>query len=103
MSTEEKTLFEKAPDEILDFPWNWSVWFERYEPLGTIDTAVITVPTSVPDAALTEDQAATVDGTVVTMWLAGGTLGKEYRVSCEITTTGGRTARRTSTFEIRDR
>jgi hypothetical protein len=100
--TTEKTLFEKAPTEILDFPWDWSEHLAGYGDGDSVDTATIEIPTA-PDDQLEQDRAATVVGDVVTMWLAGGTLGKEYRVTCQVVTANGRTLRRTSTFEIRNR
>ena len=98
--TEEQTLFVKDPDETLDYFTDWSPWLARYAPGDTVAECTVTTP-SAPDALLTLAEPRTIDGNVVTMRLAGGTLGREYQVRLDMTTSGGESVTRRSTFQIR--
>ena len=70
----------KAPGATKDYVWDWSEW------LGTDQ---ITVRAVSADAGITVDSSAFTT-TTVTAILSGGTHGKSYRVTCTITTAGGR-------------
>jgi hypothetical protein len=102
MST-EKTLFEKDPDEIGDFPWDWGPWVARGPDGDALTGSPVVTFVDPPDASLTLERPAERVGDVVTVWLEGGTAGKDYRVRCEVGTTSGRVGVRTSTVEVRNR
>jgi hypothetical protein len=79
----------KTPGGVLDYPFNWEKWLGT----DTIATAVWTVPTGLTKTAQSETE------TVANAWISGGVIGTSYKVSCKITTVGGRTEERT--IEIR--
>lgn len=87
-------IYEKDPDAVLDFSFDWSDWLADGE---TISTYVVTVADG-----LTKDSDAQASG-VVTHWLSGGTVGTNYSVACKVTTNQGRTDERTDTICIRQR
>lgn len=87
-------IFMKDPDAVLDYSFVWTAWLADAE---TIATAEVTVETG-----LTEDSEAD-DGSVVTVWLSGGTAGKNYAVTCHIVTSDGREDDRTMTIRVRER
>jgi len=81
----------KDPDSILDYSEDWSDWLATGE---TLSTAVWTVPAGLTNVAeALGDSAATV-------WVSGGTAGTTYTVSCLITTTDGRTDRRSFSIGV---
>ena len=87
-------VFDKDPNAVLDYQWDWSAWLETGE---TISTALVTVPTG-----LTLDSQ--VDTTTsVTAWLSGGTAGTGYAVLCHITTSAGREDDRQIIIRCRER
>ncbi len=71
----------KDPDAALDYGVDWSAWLGT----DTIATAVWTLP-----AGLTQPRPSSVAGATATVWLAGGTAGTVYLVSCRVTTATGR-------------
>lgn len=83
----------KDPDSRLDYEVDWTAWLGD----DTITTAVWTVP----DGLVKESDSHT--DTAATIWLSGGTVNDTYAVTCEITTTAGRTDDRTIRLTIRDR
>ena len=68
----------KAPNAVLDYGFNWrpegEEWLEEDE---TITSYVITVPTGIVKESDSES-----DG-VVTVWLSGGTVGQNYKISAK--------------------
>ncbi len=93
----------KDPDAKLDFGFDWKPathgkdepdWLEADE---TITSYVITVP-----AGLTKVSDIQADGVVV-VWLSGGTVGEWYEIACLITTSAGRTDKRTISIQIQER
>ena len=73
----------KDPTAVLDYAFDYSAWLATNE---TISTATITVPTGIALA-----QGASINGGIVTFWLSGGVALNSYTISCEITTSQGRT------------
>lgn len=80
----------KSPGEVEDFEFDWTSALVEGE---TIDTRVVTATgvTKVSDA---------IEGSFVRVWLAGGTEGTTARVTCTITTSGGRTYQETALLLI---
>jgi hypothetical protein len=76
----------KDPDAILDYTLNWSTeWLEG----DTISTATWSASTGITVVS------STITGGLTTVWLSGGTAGRQYEVQCRITTAGGRKDDRT--------
>lgn len=83
------TLFSKDPDSTLDFLWDWSSWLTGGD---TISTSTFVVDAG-PDAVLVVagSPAPSHTTTTATVWLQGGTLGKQYTVRNRIVTANSRT------------
>lgn len=76
----------KHPDEVLDFPIDWSEW------LAEVGDTISTSAWSVPAGITADSDSKTAD--TATVWLSGGTDGNSYSVRNTIETAGGRTATR---------
>lgn len=96
----------KDPAAVLDYVFDWkaltngtgdSDWLADDE---TITQQTITV--SPATATLTVDSDSQTAG-AVTVWLSGGTAGKDYKVTCRIVTSAGRTDERSMTLRVADR
>lgn len=97
--------FIKDPSAVLDFRFDWAAltngsgdsdWLVSGE---TISSYAVTV-----EDGLTKDSDGKTDSdTSVTVWLSGGTAGRDYTVSCEITTDQGRTDERSVEVRVRNR
>ncbi len=74
-------IYYKDPDAALDYGVDWSAWLGT----DTIASAVWTLP-----AGLTQPRPSSVAGGIATVWLAGGTSGVTYTVTCRVTTAAGR-------------
>lgn len=87
-------MFVKAPSDILDFTWDWSVWLPGGDTISGITftaTSGITVEGSPAPSHTT---------TSATVWLGSGTASTVYQVTCQITTVGGRTAQWTQNVNV---
>lgn len=83
----------KDPAAALDYAVDWGAWLGT----DTIASVVWTVP-----AGLTLNAQSHTD-TVATVWLAGGTTGQSYAVTCAVTTAAGRVDERTITLAVAER
>lgn len=92
MSVEQ--IFEKDPQAVLDYAFDWSDWLDSGE---TIASTTITVA-----SGLTKDSDSESDG-IVTIWLSGGTAGTSYTVACKIVTSSSRTDERSITIMVINR
>lgn len=89
-------MFIKAPTDVLDYEWDWSVWL----PTGdTISTFEFTVEEGL---TLETDPASSNTTTSATVWIGGGTAGIIYTVTCQITTAAGRVAQNTQNVNVVD-
>lgn len=88
--------WDKDPDAILDYTWDWSDWLQGGE---TISSHAITIS---PADELTKNSSAN-DADSVTAWLSAGEVGTVYKVTCEIVTSQSRTEHRTATFTVVER
>jgi hypothetical protein len=86
--------WEKDPDAVLDWIWDWSDWLDSGE---TITASVFTVSAGL---VLNSDTSST---TTATAWLSGGTAGQPYSVANRITTSVGRIDERTITIRVTNR
>jgi len=88
----------KSPNAKLDFGFNWrpkgEEWLQDDE---TITSYVIAAP-----AGITKEGDSESDG-VVTVWLSGGTVNTEYCITCNITTSAGRTDDRSMRIQVENR
>lgn len=85
---------EKDPNAFLDYSVNWANWLEGAE---TIVTSTWYAPTGI-----TKSNESELNG-VATVWLAGGTVGKEYTIVNRITTSNGRQDERSFRVRIQNR
>jgi hypothetical protein len=76
----------KDPQSILDYSVDWSDWLVGAD---AIDTSVWTVSTFTGDTAPLEEESASDASGIATVILSGGTAGKIYTVTNNITTTSG--------------
>lgn len=85
----------KDPAAVLDYEFDWSAWLAEGETIT--GTPIIEAPglNVNPDAKTTQ----VVDGKV-TFWLGGGTAESFYDVACKVTTSAGRTDRRTAQLRV---
>lgn len=72
--------FFKDPDAVLDYEYGWAAW------LGD-DTIVSHEIVAQSGITVTN---SSVNAGVVTVWLSGGELNRQYAVTCRITTAAGR-------------
>jgi hypothetical protein len=84
-------IFEKDPDAVLDYEFDWSDWLPSGD---TIASAVVEAETGI----VIDSQANT--STAVTVWLSGGTANTGYEVTCHITTAEARQDDRTITIHV---
>lgn len=84
----------KDSDAILDFEFNFERWLSASEEIVSYNV------TATPGITIQSD---TFQPDRVIAWLAGGTAGIPYEVTCEITTNQGRTDQRTMTIRVVNR
>ena len=85
----------KAPADSCDFGFDWTAQLALSEPGDRVMGATWTVP-----AGLTAGAKGVTD-TRSTIWLAGGTAGQDYEVSCTVSMASGRVLRRTARLPVR--
>lgn len=90
-------IIDKSPNAVLDYPFNWAAaapvgpWLDLAAGETIVSkTIVVTTGITVQSSPLTPPGA----GTVVTVWLVGGTAGTVYTVTCQVVTSAGRTDER---------
>jgi hypothetical protein len=88
------------PDATLDYAIDWSEWLPDGDALSTATWTVTGA-----DAALTVagSPAPSHAAGIATAWLTGGTDRVDYRVTCRVTTTGGRVDDRSILVRVRER
>ena len=89
--------FDKDPDAILDYEFDWS------KELRDGDTLAEATVTASAGLTVATDPPVTWTTTAVTYWLSGGVVGQSYPVTCHIVTTAGREDDRTVTVTVRER
>lgn len=88
--------FDKDPDAVLDYRIDWSVWLAS----AAGDTLVTSDWEAEPGITIDDDDH---DTTSATVWLSGGTVDTQYKVTNHVTTAGGRTDDRTLIIHVRER
>lgn len=86
--------FQKDPNAVLDYKFDWTDWLQTSE---TISTSTMTV-----QSGITKDSDSNTT-TTATVWLSGGTEGIRYTVTNRITTNQGRTDDRTMLIRVANR
>lgn len=89
-----KPEFEKDPDALLDYCWDWSGWLSEGD-------AIVTAEVIAPEG-LTVNTPAISDGKVVA-WISGGVEGRHYPVTCRVTTSAGRIDDRSILLVVKNR
>lgn len=87
--------FKKDPNAVLDYSFDWSAYLT---PLTDTIASVTWVVTS----GLTTS-APTNTTTTATVFVSGGVVGETEKLTCRITTAGGRTDDRSVVLKIVDR
>lgn len=91
----KKPTIEKDPDALLDYSFDFT------EYLAPDNDSIVSV-LFVLEAGLTEEHSShTPTGAVV--WISGGVAGSTMRVTCRITTSGGRVDDRSVFLKIVER
>ncbi len=85
------------PQATLDYGFDLSAWLAKGDQIVSGSWSI-----SGPDGVLTISSSATTAKSV-TVWLTGGTTGKQYYVTCHFTTVGGRVDDRTLLIVVSDR
>ena len=86
--------YVKDPQGLVDYVFDWSLW------LGATDT--ITLSTWVVEITLVKETESNTP-TTTTIFISGGTVGKDHTLTNSITTLGGRKTDRTIIIRIRDK
>lgn len=85
--------FDKDPDALLDYIWDWTDWLENDD----IISREFVVPTGLTLVS------SIIDGSLIRAWFQGGTANKSYTVVCRITTNSGRIDDRSALFNVKER
>jgi hypothetical protein len=88
------TTFDKDPQAVLDYRWDWADWMAVND---SITTHLVTVTGGIVLGTHSHDTNS------VTAWLSGGTAGTTATATCRITTTQGRTDDRTIWLRVKER
>lgn len=86
--------FDKDPLAVLDYAYDWGKWLQPGEFLASV---VWTVAVGLAQAG------TTFSGSIAQIFLTGGTSGVTYAVYATVTTTAGRTDKRTIQINVLDR
>jgi hypothetical protein len=89
-----KPQFEKDPHATLDYAWDWSAWLANGE---TIQDAEVLAPYGL------NVEAPVVENGKVTAWISGGVEGRQYTVTCRVTTSAGRVDDRSILLVVENR
>lgn len=86
-------IFTKDTNEVLDYTINWASFLD----IDIITALTWTVPAGITDSGEVNSTKTT------TIWLAGGTVGTSYTITCRITTAGGRVVERSIQINVVDK
>lgn len=85
---------KKDPDADLDWIFDWNDWLAEFETISSV--------TFFTDPGITPHDPANTQKTA-TIWLAGGTEGQVYKITCRVTSSEGRTDDRSFTLRCTNR
>ena len=93
--------YTKQPVEVKDYDIDYSEWLGPVADTVASTTAIVT---SVTEAVPTlEIDSIMESSTAVKLWISGGTAGVSYKVTVQMTTTGGRLDESELVFKVKDR
>ena len=84
--------FLKDPSDRMDYGIDWDDWLDT----DTIAASAWTLTTGITSYAESNDATGT------TIWLTGGTHGRDYLATNQITTAGGRIKQLSLTVKVRE-
>lgn len=89
------------PDERLDWTRTWDDWLPEGDIIEACEWFVESDDDDNSPLVIIDEPGfeASFDDTSCTVWLQGGTLGREYQVTCRITTVQGRIKDKTFIIE----
>lgn len=89
----------KDPDEILDYKHDWSARLDG----DTIATVDVIFETSIGSNTTVLERPTAFASTIQTVWLEGGQVDDEVKLTLRITTVGGRTYDEGVKLKIKER
>ncbi len=99
----------KSPTEVLDYSIDWSRLLETTTMITDSDWFIeysegekVSFPATTTVYGLT-NSAQSVSGKITTIFLASGTLNRNYKLTCAITDSLGRVTERAVSLTIRER
>ena len=88
-------VFEKQPLEVIDYFFNYVDWLASKS--DTSASYTLTAATGITLVSHSEVSAG-----VIQVFISGGTSGQRYKVTCHLTTTGGRVKELDLILKIKD-
>jgi hypothetical protein len=93
--------YEKQPAEVKDYDIDYADWLIPAE--DTIDTITTTVTSETQATPTLEVDYTEQTLTLAKLWISGGTVGTQYKVTVLMTSEGGRIDESELIFNIKDR
>lgn len=90
--------YVKDPGATLDYSLDWGSWLQANETIPSASWAI--TPSQDPQDADVVVANSSVTGSVTTVWLSSGVVGCQYRASCTVTTSAGRTDVRSILLDV---
>lgn len=94
-----KKYTEKDPNDILDYPFQYTDWLADIADSYLSHVFVITNPAGASTPI--EIVSSSESNGVVTPFVKGGTLNKTHQITCRVTTVGGRVKDQSLDFKIK--
>ncbi len=91
----------KDPDAKLDYGFDWKAPSEDGGPWLANGETIVTSTWNVPIGITKESDSA--DDTETVIWLSGGVVGIEYKITNQIVTNAGRKDNRTMKIQVKER
>jgi hypothetical protein len=93
--------YEKQPAEVKDYDIDYSDWLiPAADTINGITTAVTSETQATPTLVVDYTQQTI---TLSKLWISGGTVGVQYKVTVRMTSAGGRIDESELIFSIKDR
>jgi hypothetical protein len=93
--------YEKQPAEVKDYDIDYSDWLiPAADTINGITTAVTSETQATPTLVVDYTQ---ITITLAKLWISGGTVGVQYKVTVRMTSAGGRIDESELIFSIKDR
>jgi hypothetical protein len=93
--------YEKQPAEVKDYDIDYSDWLIPAE--DTIDGITTTVTSETQATPTLEVDYTQQTITLAKLWISGGTVGAQYKITVRMTSAGGRIDESELIFSIKDR